>query len=215
MDASFINPRERISPVTFRNPLMGLFEAYEEAMAKLKLYRVSKDNSEVWTSFHARRKEMLSYLRAFGQTLGAIKLIANRGESLNVATLKLLGNLPASMQHLLNQMPERVGMLNEIVKGEEVFSNVGRVASDSSLMRFVSAKDDGRAKRLVWGVLTDDKGELHVTLRDFRPHVIALLKHGQEALAYQLAKDYVDSYTATLVRLAGQLAEIALAEDKS
>jgi hypothetical protein len=215
MDASFINPRERISPVTFRNPLMGLFDAYDDAMAKLKLYRVSKDNSEVWTAFHASRKEMLSYLRAFEQTLGAIKLIANRGESLNVATLKLLGNLPPSMQHLLNQMPERVGMLNEIVKGEEVFSNVGRVASDSSLIRFVSAKDDGRAKRLVWGVLTDDKGELHVTLRDFRPHVIALLKHGQEALAYQLAKDYVDSYTATLVRLAGQLAEIALAEDKS
>jgi hypothetical protein len=77
----------------------------------------------------------------------------------------------------------------------------------------MSAKDDGRAKRLVWSVLTDDEGSLHVTLRDFRPHVVPLLKHGHDDLARKLAKDYVNSYTSTLVRLSGQLAEIALAED--
>ena len=106
-----------------------------------------------------------------------------------------------------------VEVLNEIVKGEEVFSNVGKVAAESSLVRFLSAKDDGRAKRLVWGILTDDQGRLHITLRDFRPHVVPLLQNGYDDLAQMLAKDYVESYSATLSNLAGHLAEISLAED--
>lgn len=213
MDASLVNPRERVFPVTFRNPLAGLFTIYDEAIATLKSFRVGKGNPEIWKAFDAQRKEMLSYLRAFGQTLAAIKMIANRGETVNIATIKLLGNLPPSMQHLLNQIPDRVALLNEVVKGEEVFSNGGRVTGDSSLIGFMSAKDDGRAKKLVWSVLTDDEGSLHVTLRDFRPHVVPLLKHGHDDLAQKLAKDYVNSYTSTLVRLSGQLAEIALAQD--
>ncbi len=213
MDASFVSPRERIFPVTFRNPLSGMFTAYEEAIALLKQYRMSRTTDYSYQEFDARRREMLSYLKAFGETLEAIKKIAMQGQSLNVATLKLIGNLPSGMQHLLNQIPQRVSVLNEIVKGEEVFSNVGRVAADSSLVRFLSAKDDGRAKRLVWGILTDDQGRMRITLRDFRAHVVPLLKAGREDLASRLAREYVETYATAVNTLAGQLAEIALAED--
>jgi hypothetical protein len=213
MDASFVNPKERIFPVTFRNPLGGLFEAFEASQDILKQYRVGKGDEEIWAKFNAQRKELLSYLKAFGDTLKAMKLIANRGETLNVASIKLLGNLPPQMQYFINQVPDRVGILSEIVKGEEVFSNVGRVAAESSLTRFASAKDDGRAKRLVWGILTDDKGMMHITLRDFRSHVVPLLKAKHEGLAQLLAKDYVDSYADALTRLAGQIAEISLADN--
>jgi hypothetical protein len=213
MDASFVSPRERVFPVTFRNPLTGLFDTFDETMSVLKSYRVSQSNDHSYADFDVQRRELYSYLRAFGETLAAIKGIAMQGETINIATLKLLAHLPPSMQHLLNQIPQRVEVLNEIVKGEEVFSNVGKVAAESSLVRFLSAKDDGRAKRLVWGILTDDQGRLHITLRDFRPHVVPLLQNGYEDLAQMLAKDYVESYSATLSNLAGHLAEISLAED--
>lgn len=214
MDASYVCPRERIFPVTFRNPLAGLFNAYDQALDILKQYRVRPGDDRVFAEFDGRRKELFSYLRAFGQTLEAIKTIAMEGQSLNLATLKMLAHLPSPVQALLNEIPERVGILNEIIKGEEVFSNVGRVAADSSLVRFLSAKDDGRAKRLVWGILTDDQDRMHITLRDFRPHVVPLVRVEMEDLAHRLTKDYVESYAATLTHLAGHLAEIALAEDE-
>ncbi len=214
MDASFVAPRERIFPITFRNPLSGIFDVYDETLEVLKSYRTQLGNDRVFAVFDERRRELFSYLRAFGEILDSIKAIAMRGESINLATLKMIAHLPLPMQALLNQIPERVGILNEIIKGEEVFSNVGRVAADSSLVRFLSAKDDGRAKLLVWGILTDDQGRMHITLRDFRPHVAPLIQAGHADLANRLAEDYVESYAATLSDLAGHLAEIALAEDE-
>jgi hypothetical protein len=214
MDASFVAPRERIFPITFRNPLGGMMDAYDAALEILKNYRTRPGDDRLFATFDERRRQLFSYLRAFGQTLDAIKAIGMRGESINLATLKMIAHLPLPVQSLLNQIPERVGILNEIIKGEEVFSNVGKVAADSSLTRFLSAKDDGRAKQLVWGILTDDQGRMHVTLRDFRPHVPSLIRAGHADLAHELAKDYVESYASALDDLAGHLAEIALAEDE-
>lgn len=213
MDASFVSPRERIYPTTFRNPLTGLLDVYEEAIEAFRAYR-NRDDDHTWRTFDDQRRRLISYLRAFGEILDVIKAITMRGESFNTATLRMLGHLPPSMQHLLDQIPQRVGVLNEIVKGEEVFSNVGRVARGSSLMRFMSAKDDGRAKTLVWGILTDDTDRMHINLRDFRPHVGPLILAGYEDLAQRLAQDYVESYAQTLNRLAGQLSEMAVAEDE-
>jgi hypothetical protein len=79
-----------------------------------------------------------------------------RGEGFNTSAIKLLGHLPPSLQHTLDQIPQKIGVLAEVFKGDEVFSNVGKIARDSSLTRFTSARDDGAAKLLVWGILTDD-----------------------------------------------------------
>lgn len=213
MDASFVSPRERIFPTTFRNTLDGLLDAYAEAVAALVSYHADPGDA-TWSVLDVRRRELFVYLRTFGEILDAIKAITMRGESLNTATIRLLAHLPPSMQHLLDQIPQRVEVLNEIIKGEEVFSNVGRVATGSSLVRFMSAKDDGRSKVLVWGILTDDAGRMHISLRDFRPHVAPLLRTGNRNLAVRLAQDYVDSYAATLTALARHLMDMALAADE-
>ena len=131
-----------------------------------------------------------------------------RGESFNTATIRLLAHLPSSMQHLLDQIPQRIGVLNEIVKGNEVFSNVGRVAPGTSLTRFMSAKDDGQTKELIWGILTDDQEHMHISLRDFRPFMPGLLALGESELANCLAQDYLDGYVNGLNRFVIELSTI-------
>ncbi len=210
MDASLVSPRERIFPTTFRSALEGLLPAYDAAVEALAAYEVAPSDRR-WLAFDEARRRLFIFLGAFGEMLETIKAIAMRGESFNTATIRMLAHLPPSMQSLLDQIPQRIGLLNEIVKGEEVFSNVGRVAAGSSLVRFMSARDDGRAKKLVWGIMTDDSGRMHITLRDFRSHVAVLLEAGEIDLARAIARDYVDSYVTTLNRLAAHLIEMARA----
>jgi hypothetical protein len=122
--------------------------------------------------------------------------------------------LPPALQRVLDQIPQKIGVLNEIIKGEEVFSNVGKVARGSSLVRFSSARDDGTTKTLVWGVLTDDAGRVHISLRDFRPHVRVLLAGDAAAvaLAQRIVQEYLNAYVQGLNRFAGDLAAIAAVE---
>jgi hypothetical protein len=42
--------------------------------------------------------------------------------------------------------------------------------------------------------LTDDRDILHLSLRDFRPHVAALQQLGKIDLAELMLKDYLDSF---------------------
>src|SRR5690606_11757154 len=95
-------------------------------------------------------------------------------------------------------IPQKIGILNEILKGREVFSNTGQVTTSSTLTRFTSARDDGATKLLVWGVMSDASGRLHIALRDFRPHVGPLRRQGRADLAQALAQDYLDSYALTV-----------------
>jgi hypothetical protein len=150
----------------------------------------------------------LAYLAAFGEVLDALKALTMRGESFNTATIRLLAHLPASLQHLLDQVPQRISVLNEIIKGSEVFSNVGRVAPGTSLTRFISAKDDGQTKELIWGILTDDQGRMCITLRDFRPFVPLLLALGEGDLANLLAQDYLDGYVRGLNSFVAELSTL-------
>ena len=122
------------------------------------------------------------------------KEIANLGQSASVGSIKLLAHIPPPLQHLLNQIPGRFDMLNDIIKGREVFSNVGRVAKSSTLKRFITAKDDNDKKDLAWGVLTDGEGQMVISLRDFRPHVRLLIEIGQRDLARRITEDYLDAY---------------------
>jgi hypothetical protein len=115
------------------------------------------------------------------------------------------------MQKLLDTIPSRFDMLNEVLKGEEVFSNMGRVAKGSTLRRFITAKDDNEQKTLVWGVLTDNQGVLHLSLRDFRPHIAVLHGLGMADLAQQIAQDYLDAYADGLNQYVAELRDIVIA----
>ena len=106
--------------------------------------------------------------------------------------------MPAPLQRLLDQVPGQFDVLNDIIKGREVFSNVGAVAPNSTLTRFITAKDDNDRKTLAWGVLTDAQGVMRVSLRDFRPHVAALQTIGRRDLAVRITEDYLDAYAQGL-----------------
>ena len=106
--------------------------------------------------------------------------------------------MPAPLQRLLDNIPGQFDVLNDIIKGREVFSNVGAVAKTSTLTRFITAKDDNDKKTLAWGVITDAQSVMHVTLRDFRPHVPLLESVGQRDLAQRLAQDYLTAYVRGL-----------------
>jgi hypothetical protein len=205
MDAGHVAPRERIFPTTFRNPLTDI---QDKLTAARKWREVHRSDPNRWEPFDEARRELLAYLKAFGDLLNAVKGVTTRGESFNTATIRLLAHLPPSMQHLLDQVPQRIGVLNEIVKGNEVFSNLGRVAPGTSIVRFISAKDDGATKELVWGVVTDDAGRMHISLRDFRPYVPQLVALGERALADLLAQDYLESYTRGFNRFVDDLSAI-------
>jgi hypothetical protein len=214
MDASNVSPCERVFPTTFRNPLTEIRERFVIAQDHRRSYRRRPDPGH-WTAFDKARRELLTYLKAFGEVMEALKAVTMRGESFNTATIRLLAHLPSSMQHLLDQIPQRIGVLNEIVKGNEVFSNVGRVAPGTSLTRFMSAKDDGQTKELIWGILTDDQEHMHISLRDFRPFMPGLLALGESELANCLAQDYLDGYVNGLNRFVIELSTIITLREES
>jgi hypothetical protein len=196
MDASHADPRMRIFPATFRNPLPDMLPRLSHCDGLVEQLRRRPDQ-RLHREFERERVELYTELRTFGALLEALKEVTMRGESFTTAALRLLGHLPGLMQNLVDMIPQKIGILNEIIKGREVFSNVGQVAAASTLTRFVSARDDGATKLLVWGVMSDAAGRLYVTLRDFRPHIGPLLRLGRADLAHTLAQDYLDSYAAS------------------
>jgi hypothetical protein len=211
MDAGHVSPAERLYPTTFRNPLAEILALFDETEQRYSAY-AAQTTTEAWAGFDQARRELLAYLKTFGAIMDAIKAVTMRGESFNTATLKLLGHLPPSFQYLLDQIPQRIGVLNDILKGSEVFSNVGRVAPGSTLRRFISAKDDGATKELVWGVMTDDAGAMRLSLRDFRPFAAHLIALDEAPLADLLAQDYLDSYASGLNRFAAHLGALVTAK---
>lgn len=207
MDATATNPRERLYPTTFRNPFTDLWVDYREASNALSNYTASQTQAD-WAAFTNARRSLLAQLNYFGQLLRAYKKVALEGGSTSTATMKLLAHLPPYFLKLLDEIPQRIDILNEIIKGEEVFSNVGRVARGSSLSRFISAKDDNENKSLVWGVLTDDDEVMHLSLRDFRPHVAVLHKLDRIDLAEMITKDYLDAFVTGFNRFVARLLDI-------
>ncbi|MCU0499835.1 MAG: hypothetical protein MUF87_21000 [Anaerolineae bacterium] len=213
IDASRFDPRERIFPTTFRNPLTDFYEHHTRTMTALENYRAAPTGNR-GPEFQAFFEAQVYYLRliaAFGELLTRYRQIALSGQSTSTASIRFLAHLPIAMQKLLDTIPTRFDVLNEVIKGEEVFSNMGRVAKGSSLTRFITAKDDNEQKTLAWGVLTDDQNVLHLSLRDFRPHVTVLHRLGMAAHAQQLTQDYLNAYADGLNRYVIQLREIVIA----
>jgi hypothetical protein len=127
----------------------------------------------------------------------------------------MLAHMPVALQRLLDKVPERFEMLNNLLKGREVFSNVGAVIPTSTLTRFVTAKDDNEQKQLAWGILTDAGGVMHVTLRDFRPHVAALHSFGRDDLAAHITRDYLDAYADGFNQYIRDLQRITIASRRT
>ncbi|GIK40832.1 MAG: hypothetical protein BroJett011_46650 [Chloroflexota bacterium] len=201
VDASQRAPRDRLYPMTFEAPLkdLDLLNLHQQVVTALETYQqAAGDRTELYARFDQLQRAYLAMLAGFGQVLGKAKGIALQGESASIGALKLLAHLPTPLQRMLDQVPSRIDILNDLIKGREAFSNVGAVAPTSTLTRFITAKDDNDKKTLVWGVITDAKGIMRITLRDFRPHVGLLEAAGQHELAVHLTKDYLEAYALGL-----------------
>jgi hypothetical protein len=197
MDASLKVPRERIYPLNMEVPIieLNLLSLHAQTMKMLSAYGDStEDRAAMYAGFSHFQKLYLASLAGFGAILNRAKEIAIQGESASVGAIKLLAHLPLPLQHILDKIPERFELLNNILKGREVFSNVGAVVKTSTLTRFITAKDDNTQKQLAWGVMTDAKGIMRIHLRDFRPQVTALLSIGRKDLANMITQDYLDAY---------------------
>jgi hypothetical protein len=210
MDAVDGPPRDRLYPISFRNPFLEFLESFSNTYNALQEYRNNR-SSAAWATFNQLRLKLVNEFYYFGKIILAHKQLALTGESTNLATLKLLGHLPDMVQSVLGKMPQKFDFLNEMLMGEEVFSNLGRVATGTSPVRFMSARDDNDAKALVWGVLTDDQDVMHIALRDFRPEVTALIDLDQADLAHEITKDFLDGYINGLNQFVAQLNDMMAA----
>lgn len=210
IDASRYDPRERVYPTTFRNPLTDFVTHHQRALAALHRLRETKDRG-AFKEFEDAQTLYLRLVGGFGELLTRYKQIALRGESTSTASIKFLAHLPGPIRKLLDTIPNTVDVLNEVIKGEEVFSNTGRVAVGSSLRRFMTAKDDNQLKTLSWGVQTDDKNVAHISLRDFRPHVKILHEAKLHHIAQLVVQDYLNAYVDGLNRYIAELSEITIA----
>lgn len=213
LDASRHNPRERVFPTTFRNPLTDFYDQHRRCLDSLRAYKAGARGTRS-TEFKTFYEAQLTYLRligGFGELLTRYRTIALAGQSTSTASIRFLGHLPPALQKLLDTIPGKFDVLNEVIKGDEVFSNMGRVAKGSTLRRFITAKDDNEQKTLAWGIITDDKGVLHISLRDFRPHVAVLHHLGMPDLAQHIAQDYLDAYARGLNQYVAELRDLVIA----
>lgn len=195
IDASQQSPRERVFPTTFRNPFNDFLETHRATLTALEKFQKGTDKkNDLYRAFDEQRRYYLRLIAAFGAVMYRYRQIALSGQSTNTMAIKILASLPEPIAKLLEQFSGNVEILNEVLKGEEVFSNVGRVSKGSTLRRFITAKDDNPQKTLAWGVLTDDKEIVHLSLRDFRPHVAVLSEIGKSQLAALIAQDFLDGF---------------------
>jgi len=202
VDASRHSPRDRLHPMNFQVPIhdLDILQLHEQIVVALDDYHhlPAGDREKAYARFDELQRKYLSALAGLGTVFDQAKEVATAGKTASVETLKLLAHLPKPLQHLLDKIPNRFEILNDIIKGREVFSNVGAVAGTSSLLRFMSAKDDNDGKWLTWGVLTDAERIMRITLRDFRPHVSLLCAVGRRDLAVRITRDYLNGYASGL-----------------
>ncbi len=214
VDASEQSPRERVHPLGFEVPLsdLNLLDLHQRVVEALNDYwNAAGDRHDTYQKFDHLQREYLTTVAAFGGVFNKAKAIAATGESASLGTLRLLAHLPAPVQHWLDAILTEVDVLNDITKGNEVFSNIGAVVPTSTLTRFLSAKDDNEKKNLVWGVLTDAEGIMRITLRDFRPHVRLFVETGYQELANKITQDYLDSFVDGLNEFVTDLRRVTVA----
>ncbi|MEW5961001.1 MAG: hypothetical protein AB1801_25015, partial [Chloroflexota bacterium] len=176
-----------------------LLNLHNQVITALEAYdRQGGNRSALYAEFDHLQRTYLAALAGFGAVMSKAKEIAVAGESAGVGTIKLLAHMPTPLQRMLDAVPGRFDVLNDIIKGREVLSNVGAVAPASTLTRFITAKDDNDKKTLAWGVITDAQSVMRISLRDFRPHVGLLDNIGHKDLATRMVQDYLDAYARGL-----------------
>jgi hypothetical protein len=217
LDASPRNPRDRLYPMTFEVPLaeLDLISLHARTLKALDSYHTAPlgneaDRTARFGIFDNFQRNYLAALAGFGAVLSRTKEVAAKGESASIGAIKMLAHLPAPLQKLLDNVSGQFDLLNDIVKGREVFSNIGVVAPKSTLTRFSTAKDDNEKKILVWGVITDANQRIRISLRDFRPHVGLLIQAGYGNLARSLTQDYLDAYADGLNQFVSELYRITV-----
>jgi hypothetical protein len=213
VDASLRDPRERLYPMTFEVPLdeLDLLGLHKWCLETLTAYKAARgDRTAHYAAFDETQRTYLATLAGFGEVMSEAKEIAIEGKSVSVGSIKLLAHLPTPLQRLFDLIPGQFDLLNDIIKGREVFSNLGAVAPNSTLTRFITAKDDNEKKILAWGVVTDADGVMRISLRDFRPHVAHLNAIGRQDLAIHIAQDYLDTYARGLNEYVQELHQITL-----
>jgi hypothetical protein len=213
IDASQQSPRQRLFPLNFEAPLgeLDLLGLHAGCLQTLEAYKQAPSGrSELYETFDRLQRQYLAALAGFGAVLAKAKQIAAEGEDTTMGVMKLFAPLPGAVQRLLEKIPDRFEMLNDLIRGREVFSNVGSVAPTSTLTRFITAKDDNEAKTLAWGVISDAAGVMRLSLRDFRPHVALLAGVGRADLATWLARDYLEAYARGLNQYVQELRRITL-----
>lgn len=201
VDGSRHNPGDRVHPLSFEVPLndLDLIGLHQRTMEALDGYNKARhDRATSYEQFDAIQRHYLATLAAFGEVMSRIKRAAQIGDTHSVGTLKLAVHMPKPLLQLLDNMSGQFEILNDLIKGREVFSNIGAVVRSSSLTRFITAKDDNEHKTLAWGILTTANGTTMMTLRDFRPHVAQLAAANQIPLAHRIAQDYLDVYVRGL-----------------
>jgi len=201
VDARRHSPRDRLYPMSLEVPLqeLDLLDLHHAVMNALMIYEnTPRSRRQAYQNFDTLQRSYLTALAGFGTLMTQAKAIANRGETASVHTIKLLAHMPQPLQRALDSIPQRFDVLNDIIKGREVFSNIGAAADESSLTRFSTAKDDNEKKSLAWGILTDSKGVMRISLRDFRPHVRALIAVGEQGTAQMLTQHYLFTYAQGL-----------------
>ncbi len=214
IDASATNPQARIYPVTYSpRPPWTDIAAVHAKVWKLWGEYTNDEVPEQWSAFNKARTQYMGMIRMFGVLMARYKEIALEGETMSVATLKILGTVPKSLQKMLSNIPDKIDILNDMLKGTEVFSNVGKVAETSSLARFITAKDDNQKKELCWGVMTRADDTMIITVRDFRPAVVDLMEIDPD-VAQMVTRDLLEGFAKGLTTYVRQLAEIVQARKK-
>lgn len=213
MDASAINPSDRIFPVTFRPqpPWTDIANEHESTWSLLlecQTNSIGRQGRDAWNSFYEARNRYLEMLRMFGVLMLKYKEVALSGKSFSTATLRILASVPKRLQPMFRNIPDRIDILNDMLKGTEVFSNAGKVAETSSLTRFITAKDDNRKKTLCWGIMTRADDEMVISLRDFRPQLSVLVKQNAYDVAKLITEDFLEGYAAGLEGYIRELTEI-------
>ena len=219
MDATLKTPRDRVYPMSIEVPLaeLNLLAMHEQTLRMLGAYESASGNDRavLFDNFNSLQRVYLAVLQGLGTYFSRAKEVAAQGESASAGAIKLLAHLPLPIQRLLDKIPERFEVLNNIIKGREVISNVGAVVSSSTLTRFMTAKDDNNQKQLAWGIITDAKNVLRIHLRDFRPHVETLYGSGRKDLALLIAQDYLDAYAEGFNRYIRDLSRITSTSRKT